>query len=33
MERRMCRLVGQIIEDSDEICEQFHIAGAVMEAA
>ena len=33
MQRRMFRLIGQIIEDPDEIRQQLHIAGAVMEAA
>ena len=33
MQRWVFRLIGQIIEDPDEIRQQFHIASAVMEAA
>ena len=33
MQRGMAQLVGHVVEDADEIRQQFHIASAVMEAA
>ena len=33
MQRSMICLAGQVVEHSDNVCQQFHISGAVMEAA